>query len=100
MARRGFARRDARDAQVGRACDDRSVDVAGAGQMTRALWVCVAGVLLLAPQTTPGMDSRNPFPESFFGRPAELARVAGVVVTTDAAPQPVRRAIVTLSGGP
>jgi hypothetical protein len=52
----------------------------------RVLSVCVAGVLLLAP--------------TVVGRSAELARIAGVVVTTDGTPQPVRRAIVELSGGP
>ena len=52
----------------------------------RALSVCVAGVLVLAP--------------SVLGQSAEFARITGVVVTTDATPQPVRRAIVTLSGGP
>jgi hypothetical protein len=52
----------------------------------RALSVCVAGVLVLAP--------------SVSGRSAEFARIAGVVVTTDETPQPVRRAIVALSGGP
>ena len=55
----------------------------------RVLSVCVVvfgGVLMLAPNV--------------IGRPAELARIAGVVVTTDATPQPVRRAIVALSGGP
>ncbi|HEX5070249.1 MAG TPA: carboxypeptidase-like regulatory domain-containing protein [Vicinamibacterales bacterium] len=31
---------------------------------------------------------------------SDSARIAGVVVTTDATPQPVRRAIVTVSGGP
>ena len=48
--------------------------------------MCIAGGLLLAP--------------SISGQPAQFARIAGVVVTTDATPQPVRRAIVTLSGGP
>jgi hypothetical protein len=52
----------------------------------RALSVCVAGVLMLAP--------------SVVGQSAESARIAGVVVTTDGTPQPVRRAIVELSGGP
>jgi len=52
----------------------------------RALSLCAAGVLVLAPNVV--------------GRSAELARIAGVVVTTDATPQPVRRAIVALSGGP
>lgn len=51
----------------------------------RALSVCVAGVLVLAP--------------SVLGQSAQFARITGVVVTTDATPQPVRRAIVTLSGG-
>lgn len=50
----------------------------------RALSACVAAVLLVA--------------STLFGRPAESARIAGVVVTTDETPQPVRRAIVTLSG--
>jgi hypothetical protein len=54
--------------------------------MTRALSVCVAGVLVLTP--------------SVAGRSAELGRITGVVVTSDATPQPVRRAIVTLSGEP
>lgn len=52
----------------------------------RVLSVCVAGVLLLAP--------------SVSGQSAQFTRIAGVVVTTDETPQPVRRAIVTLSGGP
>jgi hypothetical protein len=52
----------------------------------RTLSVCVAGVWLLAPSIT--------------GQSADLARITGVVVTTDATPQPVRRAIVALSGGP
>jgi len=52
----------------------------------RALSMCVAGALVL---TT-----------NVVGRSAESARIAGVVVTTDATPQPVRRAIVELSGGP
>jgi hypothetical protein len=51
----------------------------------RALWVCTAGMLVLAPSVT--------------GRSAQSAGIAGVVVTTDGIPQPVRRAIVTLSGG-
>ena len=54
--------------------------------MTRALSVCVAGVLVFAPNV--------------LGRSAESARIAGVVVTTDGTPQPVRRAIVALTGGP
>jgi hypothetical protein len=54
--------------------------------IARVLSVCVAGVLVLAPNV--------------IGRSAELARIAGVVVTTDGTPQPVRRAIVALSGGP
>ncbi len=54
--------------------------------MTRALSMCVAGVLVLAPNVV--------------GRSAESARITGVVVTTDGTPQPVRRAIVALSGGP
>ena len=87
LARRGLARRDASDAQVGRARHGRSVAVAGGGEMTaRVLSMCVVGALVLAPSVT--------------GRSAELARIAGVVVTTDATPQPVRRAIVALSGGP
>lgn len=53
--------------------------------MTRALWVCVAAVLLLTPNV--------------IGQSADSARIIGVVVTTDVTPQPVRRAIVTLSGG-
>jgi hypothetical protein len=45
LARCGLARRDARDAHVGRARHGRSVAVAGAGEMTaRVLSVCVAGV--------------------------------------------------------
>jgi hypothetical protein len=52
----------------------------------RALSVCIAGVLVLAPR--------------LLGQSADLARITGVVVTTDATPQPVRRAIVTVSGGP
>ena len=52
----------------------------------RALSLCVAGLLLLAPNV--------------LGQSAQLARIAGVVVTTDETPQSVRRAIVTLSGGP
>ena len=55
----------------------------------RALSVCVVvfgGVLVLAP--------------SVLGQSAASARITGVVVTTDATPQPVRRAIVTVSGGP
>jgi hypothetical protein len=51
----------------------------------RALSACLAGVLVLAP--------------SVLGQSAELARISGVV-TTDGTPQPVRRAIVALSGGP
>jgi hypothetical protein len=53
--------------------------------MTARVLVCVAGVLVLAPNV--------------LGRSAQLARIAGVVVTTDGTSQPVRRAIVTLSGG-
>ena len=52
----------------------------------RALSLCVAAVLMLAPNV--------------IGRSAELARISGVVLTTDATPQAVRRAIVALSGGP
>ncbi len=52
----------------------------------RALSVYVVAVLLLAPNV--------------IGQSAAFARIAGVVVTTDATPQPVRRAIVALSGGP
>ncbi len=52
----------------------------------RALSVCIAGVLVLAP--------------SVLGQSAQLARITGGVVTTDETPQPVRRAIVTLAGGP
>lgn len=56
---------------------------------SRALSVCVVvfgGVLVLAPNV--------------LGQSAQLARITGIVVTTDATPQPVRRAIVTLSGAP
>jgi hypothetical protein len=53
--------------------------------IARVLSVCVAGVLVCAPNVV--------------GRSAELVRITGVVITTDATPQPVRRAIVTLSGG-
>jgi hypothetical protein len=55
----------------------------------RALSVCLVvfgGVLVLAP--------------SVLGQSAASPRITGVVVTTDATPQPVRRAIVTVSGGP
>ncbi len=52
----------------------------------RALSVFAAGVLLLA--------------ASVSGQSASFSRIAGIVVTTDDTPQPVRRAIVTLSGGP
>jgi hypothetical protein len=52
----------------------------------RVLSGCVAGVLMLAP--------------TLVGQSAKFARIAGVVVTTDGTPQPVRRAIVALSGGP
>jgi len=49
----------------------------------RVLSVCA---LLLAPYVAGGLQPAG--------------SIAGVVVTTDATPQPVRRAIVTLSGGP
>lgn len=55
----------------------------------RTLLVCVVvfgGVWLPAPRVS--------------GQSAQSARITGVVVTTDATPQPVRRAIVTLAGGP
>jgi hypothetical protein len=54
--------------------------------IARALLVCVAAVLGLTPSVT--------------GQSAQLSRIAGVVVTTDETPLPVRRAIVELSGGP
>lgn len=41
-----------------------------------------------------------PLAPSVAGQSVQLARIAGVVVTTDETPQPVRRAIVALSGGP
>jgi hypothetical protein len=52
----------------------------------RALSLCVAGLLVLAPNVA--------------GQSAGFARITGVVVTTDEAQHPVRRAIVTLSGEP
>ncbi len=48
--------------------------------------IVFGGVLVLAPSVT--------------GQSAQFAQIAGVVVTTDAPPQPVRRSIVTVSGGP
>jgi hypothetical protein len=54
--------------------------------IARTLLVCVAAVLVLAPSVT--------------GQSAQVSRITGVVVTTDETPQPVRRAIVALSGGP
>lgn len=54
--------------------------------IARALSVCIAGALMLAP--------------SVLGQSAQFTRISGVVVTTDATPKPVRRAIVALSGGP
>jgi hypothetical protein len=62
------------------------LSLSGAGEMTRALSVCVAFRV--------GAGTERHWT---VGR---VARITGVVVTTDATPQPVRRAIVTLSGDP
>jgi hypothetical protein len=62
--------------------------------MTRLLLVCAAGVLALAPTVVGQSVSARSAPNREMS-----ARIAGVVVTTDGTPQPVRRAIVALSGG-
>jgi len=61
----------------------------------RALSVCVAGVLVLAPDVAGQNVAGGLQPAG-----SDSARIAGIVVTTDETPQPVRRAIVELSGGP
>lgn len=64
--------------------------------MTRALSMCVAVVLLL----TPNVIGQSAASERRESNREMSARITGVAVTTDATPQPVRRAIVELSGGP
>lgn len=64
----------------------------------RAVSVCVAGVLMLAPGVLGAVQPAES--GALMAQSGRFARIAGVVVTTDDTPQPVRRAIVTLSGGP
>jgi hypothetical protein len=63
--------------------------------MTRLLLVCAASVLAIAPSVL-GQSAVSERRES---NREMSARIAGVVVTTDEPPKPVRRAIVALSGG-
>ncbi len=89
---RGGAIRDARDVDVGYALRARPDSAAGCPQVMRQGWTVVLATLTLVP----AVGGRVPDDRRQAASPA---RLTGIVITTDISPQPVRRAIVSLTGG-